>query len=68
MYPTRASCTEYVEIKECRKFNSMFSKVIDFVKRSDRHVRVEQIRVIGLERHAARTANVGRVTMRGGRG
>ncbi len=67
MYPTCASCTEYVDIRECKIFNSLFSKVIDYVKRSDRHACVEQIREIGLERHAARMANLGRVTMRRGR-
>jgi len=33
-----------------------------------RHAFVQQIREVGIERHAARMASLGRVTMRRGRG
>jgi hypothetical protein len=41
--------------------------VIDYVKRTDRHACVEQIREIGIVRHAVRMVSLGRSVMRRGR-
>lgn len=64
MFPTCASCTQYVDVRDCTKFNNFFSKLKGFMSRSDRHACVEQIREVGLERHAARMASLGRAVMR----
>ena len=61
-----AECADFPDVKECRKFDNVFSRVIGFVLRSDRAACIAQIRDAGLQRHAERMAALGRQSLRPG--
>ena len=63
-YASCADCTEFRDPKDCKKFHSLFSKLIGFVLRSDRSACIAQIKEYGLEGHAQAMAKLGRVSMK----
>lgn len=56
-YLSCADCKTFDDPNACKKFNNIFSKVIGFVLRSDRHACIEQIKKLGVEGHAVRMAS-----------
>lgn len=53
---TCADCGEFPEANDCRKFNTVISKVFGFLFRSNRAACIRQIREIGVQGHADRMA------------
>jgi hypothetical protein len=51
-YATCASCRDFDDVNDCRKFNNVISKLFAFVFRSNRKACIEQIRSGGIEKHA----------------
>lgn len=47
-----ADCTEFLDPKQCKKYNNFFSKIIGFFLRSDRSACISQIKQHGLQKHA----------------
>lgn len=52
-YSSCADCTEFSDVKECRKFNNLFSKVFAILFRSDRPACIAKIKELGYENFAA---------------
>lgn len=50
-YKTCADC-KIVSLKECMKFNNIFSKVIGFVTWTDRSKCIDQIKIVGIDTFA----------------
>ena len=63
-YATCASCAEFTNVNDCRKFNNIFSKFFAFVFRSNRKACIEQIRAKGLSSHAEIMTGVGKHTLK----
>ncbi len=49
---TCAECTEFDDVNECKKFNTIFSKFFSLVFRSDRKASLKKINEIGLDAYA----------------
>ncbi len=47
-----ADCDEYATVKECRKFNSLFGKIMERVFNSNRPAAIEMIKETGYENFA----------------
>lgn len=52
-YHTCAECTEFADVHECKKFNTLFSKFFAFVFKSDRKASLQLISDIGREKYAS---------------
>lgn len=50
-FATCADCKD-IPLKQCKKYNNVFAKVIGFVTRTDRSKCIERIRIIGSEAFA----------------
>lgn len=48
-YSTCADCTEFKNLKECRKLNNLVSKFFGFIFRTDRIGNLDRIRANGLD-------------------
>ena len=48
-YSTCAECTEFDDLKKCKKLNNFISKIFGFIFRSDRIGNIYKIREMGLE-------------------
>ena len=59
-----ADCATHPDPTDCRKFHSLFSRVIGFVLRSDRPACIRRIKEIGPEAYAAEMAQKGAQTIR----
>jgi hypothetical protein len=46
-------CKEFSDPQDCRKFNNFIAKIFGFIFRSNRAACVRQIRLIGIDGHAA---------------
>lgn len=55
-YATCADC-KIMPLKECKKYNNIFAKVIGFVTRTDRSKCIDCIKEMGCEAFAAGMAN-----------
>lgn len=53
-----ATCNEYADPKECKKFNNIMSKVFALLFKSDRAACIAQIKEAGLEGHAKKMAGL----------
>jgi len=51
-YTSCADCTEFTDPMQCKKFNSVMSKIFAFIFKSDRAACIRQIKEKGLEGHA----------------
>lgn len=51
-YHTCAQCTEFADVQECRKFNTIFAKFFALVFRSDRKASLQMISAMGAEDYA----------------
>jgi len=51
-YNSCADCTEFTDLKKCKKFNNMPGKIIGFITGSDRFAGIYRIREIGNESFA----------------
>ena len=49
-YSTCADCTEFANIKDCKKLNNFISKIFHFLFKSNRLENLEKIRKDGLEK------------------
>ena len=49
---TCTECTEFEDVNECKKFNTIFAKFFAFVFRSDRKASLKRIAEIGLDGYA----------------
>ncbi len=63
-YHTCAECTEFSDVNECRKFNTLFSKFFAFVFKSDRKSSLQLISDIGLEKYASEMDEKGLVVIK----
>lgn len=59
-----AECSEFPDVKQCRKFNNAISKVFGFLFRSDRAACIAQIKSLGLLGHAEIMAGLGRQSIK----
>jgi len=48
-YTTCAECTQYVDLRKCKKLNNYVAKIIGFIFRTNKIKNLERIREIGLE-------------------
>jgi hypothetical protein len=55
-YASCADCRPFAEPMDCRKFNSLLSKLFGFLFHSDRDACIRQIKQIGLAGHAEKMA------------
>ena len=62
-YATCADC-QLMPLKECKKYNNIFAKVIGFVSRTDRSKCIDRIKVIGVAEFAAEMKLAGRMTIK----
>ncbi len=53
-----ASCSDYANPRECKKFNNIMSKLFGLVFRSDRAACIDQIKKMGIDGHAAKMAGL----------
>jgi len=51
-------------LKECKKYNNIFAKVIGFVSRTDRSKCIDRIKTIGVAEFAAEMKLAGRMTIK----
>lgn len=51
-YKSCADCTDFNDVKDCRKFNNAISKLFALIFRSNRKACIQQIRDKGLNGHA----------------
>jgi hypothetical protein len=66
-YATCADCKEFGNPNDCRKFNSLVSKLFGLIFGSDRAACIAQVRAIGLEDHAGDMAANRRQSIKRGR-
>ena len=52
-YASCADCKEHQDPRGCRWYNNWIAKAFGFIFRSNRAACIEQIRLIGIENHAA---------------
>ena len=62
-YATCADC-QLMPLKECKKYNNIFAKVIGFVSRTDRSKCIDRIKTIGVEEFASEMKLAGRMTIK----
>ena len=62
-YATCADC-QLMRLKECKKYNNIFAKVIGFVSRTDRSKCIDRIKAIGVAEFAAEMKLAGRMTIK----
>ena len=62
-YSTCAECTTYADVKECRLYNSVFARLIEFVTKTDRSMCIEKIRNNGEEAFAVMMDNLGNMSL-----
>jgi hypothetical protein len=62
-FQTCAEC-EFVELSECKKYNTFISKVIGFMLNSDRSACIKRIREIGPEAFAIEMTESRKMTIR----
>ena len=58
-----ASCADFSNPLDCRKYNNLISKVIGFILRSNRSKCIARIREIGLDAYALEMAKTGRQSL-----
>lgn len=63
-YLSCADCRDFADVMTCRKYNSIISKVVGFILRSNRSACVAQIKSLGVKGHADRMAAEGKQTIR----
>ena len=63
-YSTCADCKEFNDPMECKKFNNFFSKLFAFVFRSNRPACIQQIKDTGIQGHADKMTELGRMTLK----
>jgi len=51
-YRTCGDCTEFDDVRRCKKLNNFISKIFGFVFRSDRIAKVERIREVGYDQYS----------------
>ena len=51
-YNSCADCTEFADLKKCKKFNNLPGKIIGFFTGSDRFACIYRIREVGYEPYA----------------
>ena len=61
---TCAECADFPDVRECKKYHNVVSRLFGFVFRSDRAACIAQVRDQGLAGHAARMAERGLHTIR----
>jgi len=49
-YTTCAECTEYEDLRKCKKLNNYIAKIVGFIFRMNKIKNLEEIRRIGLEK------------------
>ncbi len=59
-----ASCKDFKDPMDCKKFNNFFSKLFAFIFKSNRSACLDQIRRMGIEEHAERMALMGEPTLK----
>ena len=59
-----AVCTEFKDPKHCKKFNNVMSKLFAMLFKSDRPACIAQIKVLGLEGHAKKMAELKKQTIK----
>ena len=52
-YDTCADCTDFQELRECKKLNNIISKIFGFIYKTNRIESLNRIREIGLEKFKA---------------
>jgi hypothetical protein len=62
-FRTCAECREYVNPRDCKRFNGFVAKVFGLVFRSNRAACIQQIRDRGLAGHAEAMATLGRQSL-----
>lgn len=62
-YATCADC-QIMPIKECKKYNNIFSKVIGFVTHTDRSKCIDRIKIIGIEAFAKEMDTKGKMSIK----
>ena len=60
---TCADCTTYTDVKECRKYHNLISRIFGFIFRSNRPACIARIREVGVEQFAAEMAEQKRQSM-----
>jgi len=60
-----ADCKQFADPNECKRFSNFLSKVFSVLFRSDRAACIRQIRGLGIQGHADKMAECGRVTIKG---
>lgn len=63
-YHTCAECTEFADVNECKKFNTLFSKLFAFVFKSDRKASLQLISDIGREQYASQMVENGQMVIK----
>jgi hypothetical protein len=51
-YSSCAECGEFSDPRDCKYFNNIISKIFGLIFRSDRAACIDQIKAIGIQRHA----------------
>lgn len=59
-YSTCAECTEFADVRECRKFHNVMSRFFSFVFNSNRPACIARVKELGLEEYAAYMVKLGR--------
>lgn len=62
-YNTCAECIEFTDVNDCRKFNTLMSKIFAVIFNSNRKKCIEQIRNKGLKNHAKIMAGAGKQSL-----
>ncbi len=59
-----AQCDEFQDPTNCKKFNNFIARLFGFIFRSDRRACIAQIRELGIEGHAEKMTQQGRMTIK----
>jgi hypothetical protein len=51
-YASCAECSEFPDVRQCRKYNNLMAKIFGLLFNSDRAACIAQVRSVGLARHA----------------
>ncbi len=63
-YTSCADCTDFLNLKECRKFNNIPAKIIGLLFDTDRYACIRRIREVGPQDFAAEMQSIGRMALR----
>ena len=63
-YTTCAACTQFANIRDCRKFDNFMSRVFGLIFRSDRPANIARIQELGVDAYANEMAARGRQSIR----